>query len=176
MILRMKVAIIGNAGSGKSTLARAIFQERRWPVLDLDTLAWEPQKDAVPRAEADARRDVEAFCDAHSNWIVEGCYAEFVTAALRHSPLLVFLEPGMEQCLENCRRRPWEAHKFGSKTEQDEKLAFLLSWVREYYTRDGSLSLRAHETLYEHYLGPKRRLTKAAVRPCDVLGSSAHRV
>ncbi len=172
----MKVAIIGNSGSGKSTLAQTIAHERRWPVLDLDTVAWEPQKLAVPRAEADAQADVEAFCAAHGDWIVEGCYAELIAISLRHSPLLVFLDTGMEQCLENCRRRPWEAHKFQSEAEQDERLAFLLSWVREYYIRDGSLSLRAHEALFEGYLGPKRRLTAPLLSLADVLGSSMERV
>lgn len=172
----MKVAIIGNSGSGKSRLAQAIAGERRWSVLDLDTVAWEPQKVAVPRAEADAQRDVETFCAVHGDWIVEGCYAELIAISLCHSPLLVFVNPGMEQCLENCRRRPWEAHKFRSKAEQDERLAFLLTWVREYYVRDGSLSLRAHQVLFEGYLGPKRRLTKPLPSVADVLGSSTERI
>ena len=75
----------------------------------------------------------------------------------------------MEQCLENCRNRPWEAHKFRSKAEQDERLAFLLNWVREYYTRDDPLSLRAHEALFQRYLGPKRRLATSVMRVADVL-------
>ena len=169
IILHMRVAIIGNSGSGKSTLARAIAGERHCPVLDLDTVAWEPQKIAVPRAEGDAEHDVETFCAAHPEWVIEGCYAGLVATSLRHSPLLLFLDPGMEQCLENCRNRPWEAHKFRSKAEQDERLAFLLNWVREYYTRDDPLSLRAHEALFQRYVGPKRRLATPVVRAADVL-------
>ncbi|MGH8220324.1 MAG: shikimate kinase [Steroidobacteraceae bacterium] len=145
-------------------------------MLDLDTVAWEPQKVAVGRAEMDARRDVEAFCATNDGWIVEGCYAELVAISLHHSPLLILLDPGMEQCLENCRGRPWEAHKFRSKAEQDEKLDFLLSWVREYYTRDGSLSLRAHEAIFERYHGPKRRVTSQLRCAADVLGLSTDRV
>lgn len=173
IISRMKVVIIGNAGSGKSTLAQAIAGERGWPVLDLDTVVWEPQQIAVPRVEADAQRDVEVFCASTADWIIEGCYAELVAISLRHSPLLLFLDPGMQQCLENCMGRPWERHKFASKVEQDERLAFLLSWVREYYTRDGSMSLRAHETLFERYLGPKRRLTSPIRHVADVLGGAS---
>ena len=165
----MRVAIVGNSGSGKSTLARAIAGERLFPVLDLDTVAWEPQKIAVPRPAGDAQRDVKTFCALHRDWVVEGCYAELVAVSLDHSPLLIFLDPGMAQCLENCRRRPWEAHKFRSEAEQNERLAFLLNWVREYYTRDDSLSLCAHEVLFQSYLGPKRRLTTQVVRVADVL-------
>ena len=46
------------------------------------------------------------------------------------------VEPGREQCLANCRARPWEPHKYASKAQQDEKLAFLLDWVAAYYERD----------------------------------------
>ncbi len=167
----MRVAIIGNSGSGKSTLARAIAGERNCPVLDLDTVAWEPHKIAVPRAREDATHDVETFCSAHPDWIIEGCYGELIATSLRYSPLLLFLDPGMEQCLENCRNRPWEAHKFRSEAEQNGQLAFLLNWVREYYTRDDSLSLHAHEALFHGYLGPKRRLTTPMMRVADVLAA-----
>lgn len=168
----MRIAIIGNSGSGKSTLAKAIAGERHCSVLDLDTVAWEPQKIAVLRAEGDAKHDVETFCAAHPDWIIEGCYRELVATSLRHSPLLLFLDPGMERCVENCRNRPWEAHKFRSKAEQNERLAFLLNWVREYYTRDDALSLRAHEELFQGYLGPKRKLATPVMRVADVLRDS----
>ena len=156
----MRIAIGGNSGSGKSTLASALAQESGWPVLDLDSVAWESNQIAVARDAAAARADVERFCTEHSDWIVEGCYADLIAISLGHSPLLVFLDPGMEQCLAHCRQRPWEPHKYQSKAEQDEKLAFLLTWVRDYYVRDGSLSLQAHAALFGAYAGPKRRLRK----------------
>lgn len=154
----MRIAIVGNSGSGKSTLARAIVKQQGWPVLDLDTVVWEPQKVAVARDVRTTQADVERFCADHSDWIVEGCYADLIAGTLGHSPLLIFMDPGLEQCLANCRRRPWEAHKFQSKAEQDEKLAFLLNWVRDYYVRDGSMSLQAHEALFHSYAGPKRKI------------------
>ena len=167
----MRIAIVGNSGSGKSTVAQAIAREHGWPTLDLDTVAWEPQKVAVPRPEADARAEVEVFCTSQSDWVIEGCYTELVAVSLRYSPVLVFLHPGMDRCLANCRQRPWEAHKFPSQGEQDQRLAFLLTWVREYYTRDGSLSLRAHRALFERYPGPKRELTEPVRLDSDVIAT-----
>jgi adenylate kinase family enzyme len=155
----MPVAIIGNSGSGKSTLARRLAADRALPTLDLDTVAWEPNKIAVPRDHADAIADVKAFCETNKAWVIEGCYAGLVRAALQFSPTLLFLEPGVDACLSNCRNRPWEPHKYKSRREQDEKLEFLLSWVREYYVREGDLSLMAHQALFDDYLGPKRKLT-----------------
>lgn len=155
----MRVAIIGNSGSGKSTLAGNVAASRGLTMLDLDTVAWEPKKIAMPRDQADAVADVRAFCEANEHWVIEGCYAGLVRAALQFSPILLFLEPGVDACLSNCHSRPWEPHKYKSRREQDEKLEFLLAWVREYYVREGDLSLVAHQALFDAYLGPKRKLT-----------------
>jgi len=154
----MRVAVIGNSGSGKSTLAQQLAAAHLLTALDLDTVAWEPGKIAVPRDADAAAADVGVFCDSHERWVVEGCYAAFVHRALEHFPILLFMDPGVDACLANCRSRPWEPHKYSSKDEQDEKLEFLLSWVREYYSRDGDLSLTAHQTLFDRYSGPKLRL------------------
>ena len=132
----MRLAILGNSGSGKSTLARWAAGRMHAPCLDLDTVAWEPGQIAVARPAAAAQTDVAAFCNAHEDWVIEGCYASLIAAALPFGPRLVLLDPGREQCLANCRARPWEPHKYASREAQDEKLAFLLGWVGEYYTRN----------------------------------------
>lgn len=154
----MRIAILGNSGSGKSTLARQFVDQHGLAYLDLDTVAFEPEKIAVLRSPAESVADVQAFCESNDQWVVEGCYANLVQAVLQYSPTLLFLDPGLEVCLSNCRNRPWEPHKYKSNQEQDEKLEFLLSWVGEYYTRDGDLSLAAHHALYEKYEGLKKKL------------------
>src|SRR5262245_8384030 len=92
----MRVAIIGNSGSGKSTLAGKIAASRALPMLDLDTVAWEAGMVAVARAEPAAILDVKTFCEANEHWIIEGCYAGLIHAALQFWPTLLFLEPGVE--------------------------------------------------------------------------------
>jgi len=154
----MRVAILGNSGSGKSTLAAALAAAAKSAVLDLDTVAWEPGETAESRDEALAREDVRAFCRSNDGWIVEGCYATLVAAALEFGPKLLFLNPGLRVCVENCRARPWEPHKYASKQDQDANLPFLLSWVADYYTRTGPLSLAAHRACFQSYAGPKREL------------------
>ena len=167
----MRVAIVGNSGSGKSTLASEITAAHTVVSLDLDTVAWEPGTIAVPRSAEASARDVTAFCSSRDRWVVEGCYAGLVQETLEHSPILLFVDPGVDACLANCGRRPWEPHKYGSKAEQDEKLEFLLSWVREYYSRDGDLSLTRHESLFEQYRGPKLRLAHRETPLIDDLGA-----
>ena len=154
----MRVAIVGNSGSGKSTLAAALTAAGGTPCLDLDTVAWEPGLSAVPRNDELARADVRVFCRSSPQWVVEGCYATLIEAALEFTPTLLFLNPGLEACLANCRSRPWEPHKYASQQEQDANLQFLLSWVADYYTRTGPLSLAAHASCYQSYAGPKREL------------------
>lgn len=149
----MRLAIIGNSGSGKSTLARWFSAARGAPCLDLDTIAWE--QELVPRDPKLARADVAAFCDSSEHWVVEGCYAGLIEVALARRPRLVFLNLGVEQCVANCLARPWESHKYASRAEQDERLAYLLAWVREYSTRDDELSMRAHRKLFDEYEGAK---------------------
>ena len=167
----MRVAIVGNSGSGKSTLASQIAAAHSLVSLDLDTVAWEPGKIAVPRSADAAAAAVIAFCGQHDRWVVEGCYAGLVQQTLEHAPILLFVDPGVEACLANCRNRPWEPHKYASKAEQDEKLEFLLTWVREYSSRDGDLSLSAHQAIFEQYRGPKLRLAHRETPLLDDLGA-----
>lgn len=156
----MRLAILGNAGSGKSTLARWLAERCAGAVLDLDTVAWDPDQIAVPRDPAAAQADVLAFCQSQAQWVIEGCYASLVAAALPLGPRLLLLNPGQEQCLQNCRSRPWEPHKYASPEEQDERLAFLLRWVSAYDSRDGEMGLAGHRALFDAYGGDKLELTR----------------
>lgn len=156
----MRFAILGNSGSGKSTLAHFLATSANLSVLDLDSVAWERDQPAVERPSAAAEADVVAFCTTHTRWVMEGCYSNLVRASLQLQPLLIFLNPGLEACRANCRSRPWEPHKYPSKRDQDANLALLLSWVAEYYTRQGSMSLGAHRALFDSYEGRKVELKR----------------
>jgi adenylate kinase family enzyme len=90
----MHIAIIGNSGSGKSTLARQLSTSHEAVALDLDTIAWEPGLVSVARDPTAAHGDLNKFCAAHSRWVIEGCYANLIEEALKHKPLLIFMEPG----------------------------------------------------------------------------------
>ena len=167
----MRIAIIGNSGSGKSTLAAHYARTQALRTLDLDTVVWEPDKIAVAREPQLALAQVRSFCTSQSHWVVEGCYAGLIRAALPHASLLLFLEPGVATCIANCHSRPWEPHKFKSSEEQDRHFAHLLTWVRGYYRRDGDASLSEHQALFDAFAGPKHKLTGRAasqvlVEPC----------
>lgn len=171
-----RVVILGNSGSGKTTLARTLAVRHGVPCLDLDTVAWEPGRIAAPRDPGVARDEVRRFCEASEGWVVEGCYAGLVAVALGFSPEFIFLDPGLQACLDHCRNRPWEPHKYASAEEQNARLPFLLEWVADYYRRDGDLSWRDHMRLFAGYGGPKRHVTirdAGLARTGDVFGSGS---
>ncbi len=155
----MRIAIFGNSGSGKSTLARNLCERHALPLLELDTIVWEPGQIAVPRSRVDIERDLLDFLREHVHWVVEGCYAELIRLVAKEQPELIFLNPGQAICVENNLRRPWEPHKYASKEAQDSMLENLISWVKGYYQRDDDWSLIAHRRLFEEYGGAKREFT-----------------
>ena len=165
----MRIAIIGNSGSGKTTLARQLAREHELDMLDLDTVAWESGKIAVPREPQQALAQVRAFCTATPRWVVEGCYAGLTQAALAEAELLLFLEPGAAACRANCHSRPWEPHKFRSPQEQDRHFDRLLDWVDGYYARGGDASLREHQALFDAFGGRKKKLAQR-VHAADIAG------
>lgn len=133
------------------------------PLLDLDTIAWVPGMIAVPRDPQDAERDLRAFCSSNESFVVEGCYENLIGATFPFHSTLIYLDLDVETCERHCRDRPFEPHKYASLEEQNEKLAFLLGWVRDYYTREGAMSRAEHIRLFESYEGPKARYHQEVV-------------
>jgi adenylate kinase family enzyme len=151
----MRVLVFGNSGSGKSTYAKALVARERIPHLDLDTIVWEPNQIAVLRPADAIRASLEVFIAAHPDWVIEGCYGELVEAAASRATELVFLNPGLEACLANNARRPWEPHKYASPDDQNRMLGNLQAWVGDYYTRTDQWSYAAHRRIFDAHQGPK---------------------
>jgi adenylate kinase family enzyme len=150
-----QLLIFGNSGSGKSTLARSLAASLELPHLDLDTIAWEPDRPGVRSSPAESSRRLHEFIGAVAGWVIEGCYSDLLSLAAAPATGMIFLNPGVDACIENCRRRPWEPHKYPSPETQDANLAMLISWVRDYECREDEFSLAAHRRLFDGHPGPK---------------------
>ena len=155
LVGHMKVLVFGNSGSGKSTYARALARREGLAHLDLDSIVWEPGKIAVQRSLESVAAFLKSFIDSHPAWVIEGCYGELVRKASAHCTLLVFLNPGMDACLANNLKRPWEPHKYASLELQNAMLDQLQRWVAGYYHREDAWSYRVHREIFDAFTGPK---------------------
>ena len=170
----MRILIFGNSGSGKTTLAKRLSKDNGLPHLDLDILAWqatEPPK-RLPLLQSKAK--IECFTNEQTNWIIEGCYSDLLTFVIPDATKLYFLNPGTDVCLENCKARPWEPHKFATKKAQDAMLDILLDWVRAYDTRADEFSLASHQDLFRSFAGQKHELKTRQDIGHVTLGESVH--
>ncbi|OKH21416.1 shikimate kinase [Hydrococcus rivularis NIES-593] len=153
-----KIVIFGNSGSGKTTLALKFQRELNIPMLDLDTITWIPNLPGVRREENESEKLLNDFINENPQWIIEGCYGSLIEKVVRHCSEMIFLNPGIEKCLENNLKRPWEPHKYKTPQEQDTNLEFLQTWVREYYSRDDEYSFKCHEKIFKAFNGNKREI------------------
>lgn len=150
-----KILIFGNSGAGKSTLAANLAREHQLKHLDLDTLAWLPVNPPRRRDLQESRKEIEAFIATQSSWVIEGCYADLLEIVTPHCSEIIFLNPGTDTCVKNCKSRPWEPHKYASKEAQDANLEMLIEWVKNYETRNDEFSLTAHRRVYDNFKGKK---------------------
>jgi len=154
-----KIVIFGNAGSGKSTLAKACSSKYGLFHLDLDVLAWLKQSPPERRPLDESIAEINLILSENPNWVVEGGYSDLLSVAVERADKLFFLNPGVKVCVENCRNRPWEPHKYPSLKAQNENLDMLIDWVQRYTERSDTFSLRAHEYLFNTFTGDKTQVT-----------------
>ncbi len=156
---RMKIVIFGNAGSGKSTMARMYSDKYTLSHLDLDLVAW--QNTAPPKRKpiADSEVELSQFLTSNTSWVVEGCYDDLLEFVIEQANKIIFLNPGVEKCISNCKKRPWEPHKYKSLDAQNSNLEMLLCWVKEYIIRKEGCSFLRHNEIYQQFSGEKIEYT-----------------
>ncbi len=157
-----KVVIFGNSGAGKTTLARKLAREEGLAHLDLDGLAWEPTSPPTRRPVESSAEAIRQFTARHDRWVIEGCYSDLLSLAAPDCTQLIFLNPGVLACVQNCRSRPWEPNKYESQAAQDANLEMLIEWVGAYETRQDEFSLEAHRRLFDAFPGAKIELETLA--------------
>lgn len=150
-----RILIFGNSGSGKSSLAKALCSLHPADHLDLDIIAWEADRPGVRAAFEESKRMLMQFIRERGSWVIEGCYSSLLKEAAGYCTEMIFLNPGVAACVENCEARPWEPHKYPSREAQDANLRMLVEWVRQYETREDEFSLREHRMLFDTHEGRK---------------------
>jgi adenylate kinase family enzyme len=153
----MKVIVLGNAGAGKSSFSKLMIEKHPAARLSMDEVAFSGS--SARRPLQDSIEDVKHWMTGRSSWIIEGCYADIIESILMFCDELIFLNPGVETCVDHCRSRPWEPEKFSSRQEQDENLDNLIQWVRTYAERSDEYGLARHRALYDSFSGKKSEYT-----------------
>ncbi len=151
-----RILIFGNSGSGKTTLSCKLRDENSLSGLDLDSIAWD--KPGVRKDIGESLQLLQDFIDKSTNWVIEGCYGSLIQHATKYCTELIFLNPGVDKCLKNNLKRPFEPHKFSTPEEQNKKLKFLQEWVQNYEIRDDEYSLKGHREIFKSFQGPKKEL------------------
>jgi len=150
-----KVLIFGNSGSGKSTLAKGYANKYGLSHLDLDILAWNNTAPPTRKPLTMSAETITRFTLNNQEWVIEGCYSDLLNLLINDADKLIFLNPGVETCIENCKNRPWEPHKYDTSEEQNNNLDMLINWVQEYPFRNDEVSLNSHQALFNKFIGNK---------------------
>ncbi len=93
--------------------------------------------------------------------VIEGCYADLVQASATGQDHLIWLDIPVEQCIENARDRPWEAHKWASRELQNEFLPRLLDFIAGYSDDDSPTGRPGHAELFGTFPGTTERRTES---------------
>jgi len=94
--------------------------------LDLDMLAWEDTNPPIRKPLKDSAGQIALFIETNEKWIIEGCYSDLLAIAIKQANEVIFLNPGLDACIDNCRNRPWKPHKYESAEKQEQNLDMLL--------------------------------------------------
>lgn len=151
-----RIVVFGNSGSGKSTISKRLSDSQGLPHMDLDSIAWEMGSNPPKgRASTLSQLEIDKFVEGNENWIIEGCYSDLLRHAMVSATKVIFLNPGINVCIENARSRPWESHKYDSPEAQNANLDMLISWIRQYDQREDEFSLVTHRNLFDSFSGDK---------------------
>jgi adenylate kinase family enzyme len=125
-----KILIFGNSGSGKSTLAKQLSDKYSLEHLDLDVLAWSNSVQPIRKPITESKKNIDKFLLENDSWVIEGCYADLLRLVINCSNKVIFLNPGEYTCIDNCKKRTWEPHKYKSLEEQNKNLGMLINWIK----------------------------------------------
>lgn len=155
-----RIIIFGNSGAGKSTLAKKYESKYSINHLDLDILAWEDTDPPKRSPLSKSMLEIDSFTSSNNEWVIEGGYTDLLQLIVPIASEMFFLNPGDNTCIENCRKRPWEPHKYESYKKQNDNLDMLIDWIKGYAIRDDEFSLLAHRKLFEKFSGKKKELNE----------------
>lgn len=117
-----RVVVLGRGGAGKSTTATHLGERTGLPVIELDTIFWQPGLAATPRGEWIKRQ--RELCAAQ-RWIMDGDLGPYdaLDERLGRADTVLILDFSLVRCAWQALRRSRERADFWW---------WLLTWRRRY--------------------------------------------
>ena len=146
-----RIFIVGNSGSGKSTLSRALCHATVEGPTSLDAFAFSDQV-GTRRPVPESLARLEA---ASVGRVIEGCYADLISAMAQPEDHLVWLDLPVSVCQSHAAQRPWEPDKWPDAASQDAFLPRLLDFIATYPEAAGPTGRPAHAALFDAFSGTR---------------------
>lgn len=107
-----RVAILGRGGAGKSALAQKLSRTLNLPVIELDSIFWQPGLGPMPDPDwAEAQRKIVE----RDRWIIDGDLGPYncgLALRLRATDTVVVLDFPLWRCVWQALRRSRESREF----------------------------------------------------------------
>jgi adenylate kinase family enzyme len=107
-----RVAILGRGAAGKSTLAQKLSHALDLPIIELDSIFWQP--DLRPTPEQDWA-EIQHKLIARDRWIIDGDLGTHDTGLelrLRAADTVIVLDFALWRCVWQAHRRSRETREF----------------------------------------------------------------
>jgi adenylate kinase family enzyme len=107
-----RVAILGRGGAGKSALAQKLSCTLGLPVIELDSIFWQPGPRPTPEREW---AEIQAKLVEGDHWIIDGDLGPYDTGLelrLRAADTIIVLDFPLWRCVWQALRRSRETREF----------------------------------------------------------------
>jgi adenylate kinase family enzyme len=107
-----RVVILGRGGAGKSALAQELSRMLELPVVELDSIFWQPGPRPTPEHEW---VEIQRKLLARDRWIIDGDlgpYDSGLELRLRAADIIIVLDFPLWRCVWRALRRSRETHEF----------------------------------------------------------------
>jgi adenylate kinase family enzyme len=107
-----RVVILGRGGAGKSALAKQLSNELGFPVVELDSIFWQPGLGPTPEPDW---TEIQRELLTHDRWIIDGDLGPYDTGLelrLRAADTIIVLDFPLWRCVWRALRRSRESREF----------------------------------------------------------------